>query len=54
MQVIIRRNIRPLLHETAPIMPETVMKGENVLELLGLIHTRMRVLPLIRGQSEIG
>lgn len=33
-------------------MPETVMQGEFVLELARLIHARMRVLPLIGGQSE--
>ena len=49
---ILWSNIRPLLHQTSPIMPETVMKREHVLKFFWFIHTGMRVLPLIGGESE--
>ena len=45
-------NIGALLHEGAPIVPETVVEREHVLKLLRLFDTGVRVLPLIGGQSE--
>ena len=46
-------NIGPLLHKTAPVMPEAIVKGQFILKLLGLIYTGVWVLPLKWGQPEI-
>lgn len=44
------RDVGALLHQAAPVVPEAVVQRQLVLQLLRLLHTRVRVLPLKRGQ----
>ena len=45
-------DVRALLHQRAPVVPEAVVESQLILQFLGFIHTRMRVLPLKWSQSK--
>ena len=47
---LLGRAVGALLHQAAPVVPEAVVQRQLVLQLLRLLHTRVRVLPLKRGQ----
>ena len=47
---LLGRDVRALLHQAAPVVPEAVVQRQLVLQLLRLLHTRVRVLPLERSQ----
>ena len=47
-------DVAALLHEAAPVVPEAVVQGQLVLQLLRLLHAGVRVLPLERGQPGAG
>jgi hypothetical protein len=44
-----RRNLRTLLHQTADGEPETVLKGELVLQFFWFLYAGIRIVPLIRA-----
>ena len=45
-------DVAALLHEASPVVPEAVVESQLVLQLLWLLHARVRVLPFKRGQPE--
>ena len=47
-------DVASLLHEAAPVVPEAVVESQLVLQLLRLLHARVRVLPFKRSQPAIG
>ena len=47
---ILGGDVRPLLHQGAPVVPEAVVESQFVLQFLGLVHARVGVLPLEGGK----
>ena len=52
--VLLGGDVAALLHEAAPVVPEAVVQGQLVLQLLRLLHAGVRVLPLERCQPGAG
>ena len=50
-EILLGSNVRPLLHERAPVMPKTVMKGKQILKFIGVTLAGVWRFPLIRGKS---
>ena len=49
---LLGRDVASLLHEASPVVPEAVVESQLVLQLLRLLHARVRVLPFKRSQPE--
>ena len=45
-------DVASLLHEASPVVPKAVVESQLVLQLLRLLHARVRVLPFKRSQPE--
>ena len=45
-------DVASLLHEASPVVPEAVVESQLVLQLLRLLHARVRVLPFKGCQPE--
>ena len=48
--VLLGGDVAALLHEAAPVVPEAVVEGQLVLQLLRLVFTGVRIVPLVRCQ----
>jgi hypothetical protein len=49
-----RCNLRTLLHQTADGEPETVLKGELVLQFFRFFYAWIWICPLVRADPAIG